>query len=334
MIKAVYEKMSREQLQSLIDESTSIREVLIKLKLRGEGGNNARLKRYLEENNFDTKSLVGRSIYRGREKYCVKPLYEVLKEGTRNTSSAIRERLYNNGIKEKKCEKCGITEWEGEQINFELHHINGVHNDNRLENLIILCPNCHSQTKNYRGRNSNYEEEKEKLKKLQEIASVSYREKYPLLFNKSVTKNIKQCKQKEIRYCQVCGKEITGDGEKYCSCECHNKILRKNKLSKEELLDLSKQVHSLTELRKTINKGLCDNTVKKWCKQYGIYQEVQNNFIQKTYPVLQYDLDGSFIKEWKSADEIEKCLGYRKTKIQNCCRGSQKTSNNYIWRYK
>ena len=58
-------------------------------------------------------------------------------------------------MKEKKCECCGNTEWLGKPIPLELHHINGINSDNRIENLEILCPNCHSFTENYRGLNKS-----------------------------------------------------------------------------------------------------------------------------------------------------------------------------------
>lgn len=60
----------------------------------------------------------------------------------------LKERLFSEGIKECKCECCGISEWQGKPISLQLHHING----NRLENLQILCPNCHSQTDNFSSK--------------------------------------------------------------------------------------------------------------------------------------------------------------------------------------
>lgn len=68
------------------------------------------------------------------------------------TSHKLRLKLLEDGIKEHKCELCGNTEWNEEQIPLELHHINGVHKDNRLENLQLLCPNCHAQTDSHAGK--------------------------------------------------------------------------------------------------------------------------------------------------------------------------------------
>ena len=68
---------------------------------------------------------------------------------SKKASSKTKEILFNHALKEKRCEKCGITEWMGEPIIFQLHHINGDPKDDRLENLQILCPNCHSQTDSY-----------------------------------------------------------------------------------------------------------------------------------------------------------------------------------------
>lgn len=81
------------------------------------------------------------------------PLEEILVEDSNYNRSRLRERLIEEGVKEHKCEICGITEWLEQPIICELHHINGDSTDNRIENLQILCPNCHSQTDNFRSRN-------------------------------------------------------------------------------------------------------------------------------------------------------------------------------------
>ena len=68
------------------------------------------------------------------------------------TSHKLRLRLIRDGYKNSSCEICGLTEWNGVPAPLELDHINGVHGDNRLENLRILCPNCHAQTATSNGR--------------------------------------------------------------------------------------------------------------------------------------------------------------------------------------
>jgi Zn finger protein HypA/HybF involved in hydrogenase expression len=66
----------------------------------------------------------------------------------------LKRRLIEAGLKQDRCEACGLDEWLGRPITLELHHRNGVRDDNRLENLAVLCPNCHSQTDTFGGRNA------------------------------------------------------------------------------------------------------------------------------------------------------------------------------------
>ncbi len=80
---------------------------------------------------------------------------EVLTAQQRNTArSHLRWRLIGDGLLDCRCAACGITEWLNQPLSLHLHHINGVRNDNCLDNLQLLCPNCHSQTKTYSGRNN------------------------------------------------------------------------------------------------------------------------------------------------------------------------------------
>jgi DNA-binding CsgD family transcriptional regulator len=83
------------------------------------------------------------------------PIEELLAKGRRSNRGHLRTRLLKAGLKEERCERCGLSEWRGEPLRVTLHHINGDGYDNRLENLEFLCPNCHSQTPNYGGRNGH-----------------------------------------------------------------------------------------------------------------------------------------------------------------------------------
>jgi hypothetical protein len=65
----------------------------------------------------------------------------------------LKRRLLEAGLLPRRCEECGISEWRGRSLSLELHHVNGRGRDNRLENLQMLCPNCHSQTGSWGGRN-------------------------------------------------------------------------------------------------------------------------------------------------------------------------------------
>jgi len=83
----------------------------------------------------------------------LEPLADVLASGRVRNRNHVKRRLLMAQLKTERCESCGLTEWRGRTLALELHHINGDGLDNRLENLLLLCPNCHSQTDTWGGKN-------------------------------------------------------------------------------------------------------------------------------------------------------------------------------------
>lgn len=105
--------------------------------------------KYLKEFNIDYKGNPSRKGLEHSESKI--PLEKITSNEVPYSTCSLKKRLIKDGIKEEKCEECGLTSWRGEKINFELHHIDGNHYNNSLDNLKLLCPNCHSQTKGFRS---------------------------------------------------------------------------------------------------------------------------------------------------------------------------------------
>ena len=104
-----------------------------------------------------SRDAWGKAVRRGDivPRDWVLSIEELLVVGRRTSRSHLKKRLLRTGLKENRCERCGIEEWQGKPLNMHLHHVNGDGLDNRLENLEMLCGNCHSQTDNYGGRNGH-----------------------------------------------------------------------------------------------------------------------------------------------------------------------------------
>ena len=80
------------------------------------------------------------------------PLDRLLRESKSRVS--IKRRLLSANILQNKCQECELDSWRGQPLSMQLHHMNGVRDDNRLDNLRMLCPNCHSQTATFGKRNA------------------------------------------------------------------------------------------------------------------------------------------------------------------------------------
>lgn len=146
---------SDEQFVEAVMTSTSYRQALTKLGLAQAGGNYAVMKERIKSMELDVSHMTGRGHLKGKtHDFNKKPIEHYLKEDSYCQSHRLRKRLLREGLKSYRCEWCGISEWRNLPAPLELDHVNGNPCDNRIENLRLLCPNCHAQTETYRGKNA------------------------------------------------------------------------------------------------------------------------------------------------------------------------------------
>jgi len=157
-MKHISKKYTIEDLEKAVVASYSMKQVLEKIGLAVSGGNHSHLKKKIDALKLDTKHFLGQAARRKLDKTWSPPskreLKDILKIGTTYNNCHLKKRLVECGLLDQKCAKCGLEpEWQGSFLALHLDHINGNKTDNRINNLRLLCPNCHSQTSTYAGRN-------------------------------------------------------------------------------------------------------------------------------------------------------------------------------------
>lgn len=312
-------KYTKELMEDAVKNSFSYAEVCRKIGLKPVGSNYKTVKSKIELYNLDTSHFTGQRWNKGKggsEETSIYSLDDILQEGVIYSSDSLRKRLVKSGLKKNECELCHIF---GEDIPLELHHINGNHYDNRLENLQILCPNCHSKTPNYRNRNGENTTEARRL----------------------------EIKRNHMTVCENCGKEFYSDRidkkRRFCCRECYNEFLSKgniiggynlseNKISLSEE-NIKKQMEKCSDIT-TLGKllGVSKTTAKNYLEKYGLYKEFKSKYNFHAKPVLQYDSNNNLIREWPSITDAETTL--KLYKISECCQFKRKSCGGYIWRYK
>ena len=215
---------TEQEFIEVVETSHSIRECLRKLDLACSGASYSIFHSRVKALQLDTSHFGVSTVRRAYTKFNKREFQEILvKNSTYRSTDKLKKRLIKEGLLHYSCSKCGISEWNGVGLSLHLDHVNGISNDNRIENLRLLCPNCHSQTETYAG------------------------------------KNIK--KKKKTYNCVDCGVEITRDSTRCVPCNLP--LVSTPKIEWPSVEELTKMVGETSFVAVGRKLGVSDNAIRK-----------------------------------------------------------------------
>lgn len=218
---------------------------------RNSGSMAIKVKERINNLGLDMATLVGRNTYTsGRHIYSLDEI--LIKNSSYANISSLKKRILDAGLLTYKCYCCGNEGiWNNKPLTLELHHKDGDNINHELSNLEFLCPNCHSQTKNYGSKNSKY---------IDKVDSVKF----------------VKIHSKRENYCADCGIVISQRAKLCNSCNFKLRRLENAKkfqevglaqISREDLKDLIRK-NSFRYIGNLFN--VSDNAIRKWCKKYKL----------------------------------------------------------------
>ena len=158
MAKSIIWTLSKEEIQDKVNQCNSISDMLEAFGYQRSNGSMSKvMKKVIDTYNIDT------SHFRPFKRTNQKPIYsleEILVPNSKYENIArLKKRILKAGLLKYECECCGNKgEWNGKPLVLQLDHKDGNHNNHSVENLRFLCPNCHSQTNTYSGKNAKHED--------------------------------------------------------------------------------------------------------------------------------------------------------------------------------
>ena len=173
-------KLSDEQFVELLKNSSTISEVFFKLgySVKGNSWGFAKIRQRMSDLNLDGNVFKGKSPITKYGSLHKVNASDILKPNCKHARSVLRRYVIKNNLIPYRCAICGCVEWQGRTLSLELDHINGINNDNRIENLRFLCPNCHSQTTTYGSRNQQRNDSEYEISDdLRDLIETEYRKR-------------------------------------------------------------------------------------------------------------------------------------------------------------